>query len=662
MCGIAGAIDLTGQRCFPRERLLAMTRSLAHRGPDEEDVHIEAGLAMGARRLAIIDVAGGHQPISNENGKVWVAFEGELYDYPELRRDLLSRRHVLKTNCDTEAWVHLYEDFGEEVFHHTRGQFSVAIWDRDTRTLLIGRDRAGIDPLFYVEADGWLLWASEIKALIASGFVNARPDVRGLDFFFNFFAVSSWRTCFEGVRQLLPGHYLKVRHGQKQLHQYRDIEYPDAGSERHDLGEAEATEQLEELLRAAIRRRLVGEAKICCYLSGGLDSTTILGLSSQENGAPLPSFTVSLDGSGPADEGSQSRESARHLGSPWTTLRMNSRDICDAFPDMIRGAEAPVLDSSAACMVRLAQMVRRLGYKVSLTGEGADEALAGYVWFKVDRFANPPRGPHYLYRIVRQILFGAISGGGVKRLPPFAALDGVRPAQQFSYEMMAQSRNWLYSAAMWDGLGDYSSYDELGIDTARLRRWHPLNRSLYVANRVMLPGMLLAAKGDRPIHNAGTEGRYPFLDERVVDFCAELPPAYKLRGLTDKWLLRRVARNALPHPIANRPKTMFRANMSRLFLRDDRPNWVDELLSADSIRRTGYFDFSSVQRVRMLQTSLPRKSFRRFALDMGLMGVISTQLWHHIYMGGELADLPCWHPPTIARQPQPTIMSDIINS
>lgn len=660
MCGIAGAIDLTGQRWFPRERLLAMTGVLAHRGPDEEQLHVEPGVALGVRRLAIIDVAGGSQPLSNEDGTVWVAYEGELFEYPDLRRDLLGRGHVLKTNCDTEAWVHLYEDFGEEVFQHTRGQYGVSLWDRDARTLLLGRDRAGIAPMFYTEADGWLLWASEIKALLASGLVDARPDPRGLDFFFNFFSVSSWRTCFDGIRQLQPGHYLKIRDGHKQIRRYRDLEFPDRGSERHDLSQADATEQLEELLRGAIRRRLVGEANLCCYLSGGLDSTTVLGLGTQENGGPLPSFTISLDGSGPSDEEPQSSESARYLGSQLTTLRMTSRDICDAFPELIRGAEAPVLDSSAACMVRLAQAVRQAGYKVSLTGEGSDEALAGYVWFKGDKAAQLLTRPGY--RIVRRFLFGTLVGGGAKRFPPFAATGGVRTAQQFTYEIMAQSRNWLYSDHMWNELDGYSPYDELGIDTEPMRRLHPLNQSLYMANRVMLPGMLLAAKGDRPMRNASTEGRFPFLDERVVDFCASLPPSYKLRGLTDKWLLRQVARKTLPRPIANRPKTMFRANMSWLFVRDDRPTWVDDLLSEASIRNTGYFDYEGVQRVRRLQASLPRKSFRRFSLDMGLMGVISTQLWHHIYLGGELADLPSWHRPEFARRPLPSAVPGPVES
>ena len=403
------------------------------------------------------------------------------------------------------------------------------------------------------------------------------------------------------------------------------------------------------MLRDAIRRRLVGEAEVCSYISGGLDSTTILALSSQEHGSPLQSFTISLDRSGPADEGSKARQAADIVGSRLTTVRMTSADICDAFPELIVAAESPVLDTSAACMIRLAQAVRPAGCKTTLTGEGADEALAGYIWFKLDTAGMIPGSP--IYRRLRDFAFGTLAGGGTGRLPPLEAVDGMRPAQQLTYEMMAHSRDRLYSQQMWRDLDGYSPYDELGLDTARMRRWHPLNRSLYVANKVMLAGMLLAAKGDRPIRSASIEGRFPFLDERVVDFCAQLPPRFKLRGLTDKWLLRQVARKALPPAIANRRKTMFRANFAALFLGRDRPAWVDQLLSAESLAATGYFDPAAVQRVRDRRALMALNPFRQFVFDMGLTGVITTQLWHHTYLGGGLADLPQWQAPVAAETP-----------
>jgi asparagine synthase (glutamine-hydrolysing) len=646
MCGIAGAVDLTGRRPFPPERILTMTRALAHRGPDDEQVHLEPGLALGVRRLAIIDVAGGRQPLANETGDVWVAYEGELYDYPELRRRLLERGHTLATRCDTEAWVHLYEDHGEAVFDHARGQFAVALWDRRRRALLLGRDRPGIAPLFYARADGWLLWASEIKALLASGLVEARPDRKGIDFFFNFFSLPNTRTCFAGVTSLAPGHLLKVRDGCVECRPYWDLDFPDAGGERRFSRPEDAALELEDLLRRAVRRRFLSERPVCSYLSGGLDSTTILGLATQERGGPVPSFTIGLDRSGPHDERPQAAESARLLGSPLTTVPMTSRDIAGAFPELIRAAEGPVLDTSAVCMVRLAQEVRRRGFVVSLSGEGADEALAGYVWFKLDRLVRRLGRP--VYGAARWLLLSGLAGGGGAHRPPWAATAGARTNQQFPYEMMAQSRERLYARDLWEALAGHSAYDDLNLPADRFARWHPLNQGLYLANKVMLPGMLLAAKGDRAMHNASTEGRFPFLDEEVVAFCAGLDPRLKLRGLTDKWVLRRLAAKVLPPAIARRPKTMFRAHLSGTFLTPDRPAWVDQLLSPESLRATGLFDAAGVREAREVQLRKPRVSFERYVLDMGLAGVIATQLWHHTYCGGGLADLPTWSPPSVA--------------
>jgi asparagine synthase (glutamine-hydrolysing) len=625
-----------------------MTRAIAHRGPDDEQVHIEPGVALGVRRLAIIDVAGGRQPLCNEDGNVWVAYEGELYDYPELRKKLQDRGHFLRTHCDTEAWVHLYEDHGEKVFDHTRGQFAVALWDRDRRTLLLARDRPGIAPLFYTQVDGWLLWASEIKALFASGLVEPRPDVRGLHFFFNFYALPNTRTSFEGIRSLPPGRYLRIRDGNIDNRAYWELDYPEAGQERRFARTEDAVNELEALLRQAVRRRFISERPVCCYISGGLDSTTILGLASQVNEAPVASFTISLNRSGPYDERSQSEEAAGLLNSPLFTVPMSSRDIADAYPELIRAAEAPVLDTSAACMIRLAQTVSQRGYVVSLSGEGADESLAGYVWFKYDRLVRLLGRP--FYQGARHVLLSWLAGGGSAHRPAWAPTAGVRTGQQFPYEMMAQARERLFTQDLWRMLDGHSAYDEIDIPAERFRRWHPLNQGLYLANKVMLPGMLLAAKGDRTMHNASTEGRFPFLDEDVVNFCSQLDPRMKLRGLTDKWLLRRVAAKVLPPAIANRPKTMFRAHLSGTFLSIDRPAWVDQLLSPASLKATGYFDPRAVDLARQVQLRRPKISFQRFVCDMGVAGVLATQLWHHIFCGGGLADLPTYTPPRVEEE------------
>jgi asparagine synthase (glutamine-hydrolysing) len=646
MCGIAGAVDLRGTREFPWDRLLAMTGAIAHRGPDDEQIHIEEGVALGARRLSIIDLAGGRQPLSNEDGSIWVAFNGELFEYQELRPQLLARGHRLATRCDTEAWVHLYEDLGESMFEKARGQFAVSLWDRKNRTLILGRDRVGICPLYYIEVDGWLLWGSEVKALLASGMVAARPDAKGVDHLFTFFCAGTTRTFFEGITSLPPGQFLRIRDGRMTKHCYWDLDFPDAGQERRLEDTTPMVEELEGLLMQAVERRLRSDVPVVSYISGGLDSTVVLGCCSRQRGEPIPAFTIGFDRAGP-DERSHAAEAASMLGSPLTTITLDRPGLAHTFPELIRAAEGPVLDTSCAALLRLAQTVHQQGYKVALTGEGADEALAGYVWYKSQaiRDAITGRIGQAAPQLLRRLVMSAVSGGR-PLLPPTAAIGGVRPAQQELFEFVMQAKPTVYSGAMWDRLGDHSPFDDLDITNERIGRWHPLNQSLYVGYKVMLAGLLMIAKGDRIAMNASVETRYPFLDDDVIAFCSGIAPEYKLHGRTEKWILRRAAARILPHRIARRPKTMFRATMAGTFLGPRRPGWVDQLLSPESLKATGYFDPESVARQRAWQVRIPRITPRRFVFDVALTCVVSTQLWHHVFCGGGLCDLPVWQPST----------------
>jgi asparagine synthase (glutamine-hydrolysing) len=651
MCGIAGALDREGQREFPVPRLLAMTQAIAHRGPDDEQFHAEPGVILGARRLSIVDLAGGRQPIPNEDGSIWVAFNGELFEYPEIRQELLAKGHTLSTRCDTEAWVHLYEDHGEGMFTKARGQFAVSLWDRRNKTLILGRDRVGICPLYYAEKDGWLLWGSEVKAILSSGMVPARPDVAGIDHLFSFFCAGTTRTYFEGIKSIPPGHYLKVVDGKISLHQYWDLDFPDAGHERRLDDPTPLVDELEHLMRQSVERRLRGDVPVVSYISGGLDSTVVLGLSSRERGHALPSFTIGFDNAGP-DERAHSTESARLLGSPLTTVTLSSPEIASSYPELVLAAEGPVMDTSCAALMKLAQAVHSQGYKVALTGEGADEALAGYVWFKTqairDRITNAI-GPG-VPLMVRRLLLGAVGGGKAHRAP-ILGMGGVRTAQQDMYEMIGQARPILYAPQMWERLDGHNPYDDLSLPAAeKMKRWHPMNQSLYVGYKVMLAGLLMISKGDRISMHSSVETRYPFLDDDVIKFCSDIAPEYKLKGRTEKWILRQVAARTLPAQIANRPKTMFRSRFSKTFLDPVHPTWVDQLLSSDSLRKTGYFDPEMVKRERMKQQALPRVTARRFVMDIALTCVVSTQLWHHLFFGG-LCDLPTWTPPTFDEAP-----------
>ncbi len=646
MCGIAGAFDRSGQREFSVPRLLAMTGAIAHRGPDDEQFHAEPGVILGARRLSIIDLAGGRQPLCNEDGTVWVAFNGELFEYPELRQKLLASGHKLSTRCDTEAWVHLWEEHGEGMFEHARGQFAVSLWDQKTRTLILGRDRVGICPLYYAERDGWLLWGSEIKAILSSGMVPVQPDVKGIDHLFSFFCAGTTRTFFEGVKSLAPGHYIKVVDGKLSIHQYWDLDFPDAGQERRLDDPTPLVDELEHLMRQSVERRLRGDVPVVSYISGGLDSTVVLGMSSRERGQAVPSFTIGFNKAGP-DERTSATESAAALGSKLTTVELGSPEIAAMYPELVLAAEGPVMDTSCAALMRLASAVHEQGYKVALTGEGADEALAGYIWYKTQATRDKitkwvGTGPPLL---TRKLLLAAVGGGSDHRAP-LLAIGGVRTAQQDMYELIGQARPILYTPKMWERLGEHNPYDDLGITTERMAKWHPMNQSIYVGYKVMLAGLLMISKGDRISMHSSVETRYPFLDDDVIKFCSEIAPEYKLRGKTEKWILRQVAARTLPKQIANRPKTMFRSKFSQTFFGPGRPKWVEQLISADSLRKTGYFDAEMVRRERMKQLALPRITARRFVMDIALTNVVSTQLWHHLFFGG-LCDLPTWTPPTI---------------
>ena len=647
MCGIAGAIDLTGTREFSQERLFAMTAAIAHRGPDDEQGHFEPGLALGARRLSIVDLTGGRQPIGNEDKSVWVAFNGELFEYPELRRDLLVRGHQLATRCDTEAWVHLYEDLGEGMFEKARGQFAVSLWDRPNRTLILGRDRVGICPLYYAERDGWLLWGSEVKALLASGLVRAVPDPKGIDHLFNFFCAGTTRTFFQGVKSLAPGHYLKIRDGRIEVKKYWDLDFPDAGAERRLANPGPLIDEFEGLLEQSVERRLRGDVPVVSYISGGLDSTVVLGLSSRHRGAPVRSFTIGLDNAGP-DERNEAKESATVLGSELTTVVMDKEKIAGAYPELIEAAEGPVLDTSCAALMKLAAAVHGQGFKVALTGEGADEALAGYVWYKthkVSQIISRLTGTLFPHAI-RTFLTSAVNFKPAKR-GPFYGMGGTRPAQQPMYELVGQTRYGLYSPKLWESLDGHDPYDDLSLENDRMRKWHPLNQSLYVGYKVMLAGLLMIPKGDRISMHSSVETRYPFLDDDVIKFCSEIAPEYKLRGMREKWLLRQVAAKTLPARIANRPKTMFRSSLAATFIGPSRPSWVDQVLSPESLEKTGLFDPKLVAKQVEYQRTIPRITTGRFVYDVGLTCVVATQLWHHVYCGGGLCDLPVWEAPRL---------------
>jgi asparagine synthase (glutamine-hydrolysing) len=652
MCGIAGIIDLAGRRPVPADRINAMAAALFHRGPDEDGFLHQPGLAMASRRLSIVGLADGRQPISNEDRSISVVFNGELFDYPERRQELEGRGHRFRTHCDTELIPHLWEDHQEGMFERLRGQFALALWDAPRRRLVLGRDRFGICPLYWTRQGGWLLLASEIKALFASGLVPARPDPRGINHLFSFFALPGPVTCFADVHALLPGRYLDIRwrpspespEGAATVseHTFWEMDFPDAGQEDRGGGARQLVDEFERVLVPAVERRLRADVPVVGYLSGGVDSSMVVALASRIRGEPLPTFTIRIDDP-TLDETSEAGLVARHIGGTPITVGCGAPDILANYPRLVRAAEAPVVDTSCTALLMLAQEVHARGYKVALTGEGADEWLAGYPWYKVAKLLGYldciPGLP--LSQLVRRAYLR------LNRVPQFPPAL-VRRAQEAVgghnawldiYGLMSLAKLRFFGPALREVMLSQVPLAELQLNLDRARRWHPLNRALYLGARVHLPGLLLQAKGDRVAMHSSVETRYPFLDEEVFAFLARIHPRWKLRGFRDKYLLRLLADRWLPRAIARRPKVMFRAPLDSFHL-EPAPAFVDQLLSPESLRRTGYFDPEAVRHWRQGYRQLRVGSSARLSVEMGLVGVLATQLWHHTFIEPGLADLP----------------------
>ncbi len=646
MCGIAGVLDLTGRRTVPEHIIRNMAAAIVHRGPDEEGFLMRPGVALAARRLSIVGLADGQQPMCNEAKNVFAVYNGEIFDYPEQRAGLQSRGHTLVTHCDTEILPHFWEESKEAMFERLRGQFAVAIWDVQRHQLTLGRDRFGIAPLYWTRQGDWLLFGSEIKAILASGMVPARPDRRGIDHIFTFAALPGPITCFEGINMLPPAHYLQLTPGANtseemiQVKPYWQMDFPTKGDEIQG-DPKKIVDDFEKVLLGAVERRLRADVPVGAYLSGGVDSGMIVAMAVKLKGESINTYTIRVDD--PAlDELSAASLVAKHVGTkPPIVQEFRAEDALATYPALIQAAEAPVIDTSCAALLQLAAKVHSCGQKVVLTGEGADEWLVGYPWYKISKilgyldsvpglplsdrarraFLHMQNVPQYP-REMRADVEKAVGG-------PNAWID--------SYGVLGLSKLRFYGPSMQKVLEEERPWETLGMNLERAKHWDPLNRGIWVAARVTLAGMLLQAKGDRVAMHSSVEVRYPFLDEEVFDFTSKLHPSWKLRGLRDKHLLRSVAERWLPPSVAGRRKVIFRAPLDSFHM-DPEPPFVGQLLSEESLNRTGYFDTASVRHWR--------KAFRetrgvpRLSVEMGLAAVVATQLWHHTFIDGSLCDLP----------------------
>lgn len=651
MCGIAGIADFNTPE--PKGPLLRrMLGFLRHRGPDAFGTYADGHVGLAHARLRIIDLSGGDQPIHNEDESIWIVYNGEVFNYPELRRDLEEQGHRFYTKTDTEVLVHLYEEQGPDFLKCLNGQFAFALWDRPRRRLLLARDRLGIRPLFYHFSAGRLVFGSEVKAIFADSRVPRRMNVQALSDIFTCWAPLGSETAFEGIDQLKPGHYALFSRDGLAARPYWELSFSNPGSDDRPVDDY--AEELKSLLHDATRVRLRADVPVGAYLSGGLDSTTITSLVKESFNNQLRTFSVSFT-DGRFDEAPFQERAVQAIGTDHRSIRCTEDGIGEAFPQVIRHSEVPLLRTAPAPLCRLSKLVRENDFKVVLTGEGSDEIFAGYDIFKEDKVRRFwARQPDSRWRPrLFQRLYPDIFSSDDTRSRAFVEGFFRKGLEDVNSPVYSHSIRWentstlkgFFSPEVLEVLGGLTPFTEryAAALPPDFMAWDPLSRAQYTEITVFLSNYLLSSQGDRVAMAHAVEGRFPFLDCRVVEFACRLPARYRMHGLRDKFLLRRVASGYIPEELSRRPKQPYRAPISHCFLGGRRHDYVEELLSVSAVRRASIFDPSRVTR---LVDKCRRQQGRLLSEreNMALVGILSTQLLHNFFIA-DFDSQPC-HEPT----------------
>jgi len=629
MCGISGILKLRGGSAAP-QTLRDMVGMLAHRGPDGCGVYCEGPAGLAHARLSIIDLEGGRQPMSTADGRLWISFNGEIFNYVELRQELIQKGHKFATRSDTEVILHLYQEEGEECVHRLNGQWAFAIWDVEEQKLFLTRDRMGVRPLFYTTVRDSFLFASEIKALLAHPEVESALDLQGLDQLFTFWFTLAPRTAFKNIWQLPPANSLVVQDGKIRFYRYWNLDYsPMTVPSR--AGEKRLSEDLLNLLLDATRIRLRSDVPVGAYLSGGLDSTVITALTHMLVGNRLRTFSVSFEDR-EFNEGAYQREASAFLNTQHSDVACSYRDIAEVFPDVIRHTEQPILRTAPAPFFLLSKLVRESGFKVVLTGEGADEMFGGYDIFKETKIRQFwGRNPSSRWRpLLLKRLYPYMDGiqrqsaSYLKSFFHVAAEDLASPffSHLPRWELTARLKMLLSDATRTE-LRNRSALADLESELpSSYRSSNAFSQAEYLEAMYLLPGYILSSQGDRMAMANSVEGRYPFLDFRVVEFAAKLSPSLKMKVLNQKYLLKQAAGGMIPSSILHRHKQPYRAPDGKSFFHS--PNsYVDDVLSPERIRHGGIFDAASVSALVAKFRSGRASSVKD---NMALVGVLSTQL------------------------------------
>lgn len=606
MCGIV-AIFSRGKPVDPLV-LQRATDRLRHRGPDGEGLWIspDRQVALGHRRLSIIDLATGDQPISSEDGRTRIVVNGEFYGYEAIHRELEASGHKLSTRSDSEIALHLYEEMGTECLQRLRGEFAFVLWDEKRRTLFAARDRFGIKPLFYAWHDDTLYLASEVKALFAAG-VPARWDAEA--FYHRLTSAGpQGRTLFEGIRQIPPGHFMMATREELRISQYWDFNFPEEHSPQPQRSDADWAAEFRQAFDEAVRIRLRADVPVACYLSGGIDSCAVLGLAARHQPRPVHAFSISFDAP-PFDEKAIAQEMAAKAGAEFVPIPVSQDDLADHFGDAIEQAETLCLNAHGVAKYLLSRVVRDAGFKVVITGEGADEILGGYAHFQGDseHRAGGPNGIRSLDRVREQLGFTPswmeIHTGSAQAMQNFMA-------QGFRDEF---ARRHAYGTLLGE-------IDVPGQLTGR----HPLNQALYLWAKSALPTYILTMLSDRMEMAHSVEGRLPFLDHHVVEVMSAQPVNQKIRGMTEKYVLREATRDVISETVYNRQKRPFFAPPATLRRGQKLNTLVQDTLRGPALANMPYLD---QKRIVAFLDRLPYLDDSKLTIsDPALMMLVSASL------------------------------------
>jgi asparagine synthase (glutamine-hydrolysing) len=634
MCGIVGFFS--EERPISPGLLARATRTLHHRGPDGQKQWVAPSgrVGLGHARLSIVDLETGDQPIANEDGTLHVVVNGELYDFERIRADLEGRGHVFRTGSDSEIVLHLYEEYGAQCVNHLRGEFAFLLWDEGRQRLLAARDRFGIKPLFYAEVGGMLAFASEVKALIAAG-LPVRWDEETFAQALCLTGFGPDRSIFEGVRQVPPGHYLLVSGRERRLVRYWDFDYPVAGPlvAPDDEIDASHVEQFRAALDEAVRLRLRADVPVGCYLSGGLDSCAVLGLAARHSSRPIKAFTISFDRP-EYDEEPIAREMAARCQAEFVSISVTQNELAESLPDAVWHNEQPFINTHGVAKYRLSRAVRERGYRVVLTGEGSDEILAGYPHFRRDKLLHDRGGkdPAAVQAMMAALERGntvskgvlmpdgeGLPLGDVRRILGFApswietfASNGFKAAGLLSADFLARP-SWRSCH-----LGLLESLDLRGQVLGR----PPVHQSLYLWSKTFLPNYILTVLGDRMEMANSVEGRVPFLDHKVVELARSLPVSAKIRGMTEKYVLREAARSVLTPTVYHRQKHPFLAPPAAAAPDGPLHELMQATLRGRALDRVPFYDR---RKVVALLDQLPGQPLEaRAAIEPVLMQILSA--------------------------------------